>query len=216
MMHVALARHRQRRPGTATSRAGGRSGSGTAKGADVGAKGLLQRVYERFAVRANVTLGKRVHVGFGSILWAPRSLRIGDDVYIGKYCTIECDGDIGDGVLIANQVGLVGRLDHDYRAIGVSVRRAPWIGDRGRPGADRDLSITIGDDVWIGYGAIVVSGVVIGRGSIVAAGAVVTRDVAPYSIVAGNPATVVGVRFSAAEIAEHERVLKATPAARRA
>lgn len=56
--------------------------------------------------------------------------------------------------------------------------------------------IVIGNDVWIGANAIVLSGVTVGDGSIVAAGAVVTKDVPPYSIVAGNPAKVVKYRFS--------------------
>lgn len=48
--------------------------------------------------------------------------------------------------------------------------------------------ITIGNDVWLCTGSIILSGVNIGHGSVVAAGAVVTKDVEPYSIVAGNPA----------------------------
>lgn len=49
---------------------------------------------------------------------------------------------------------------------------------------------TIGNDVWIGHGAMVRAGVTIGDGAVVAAGAVVARDVPPYAVVAGNPATI--------------------------
>ena len=56
--------------------------------------------------------------------------------------------------------------------------------------------ITIEDDVWIGYGATILSGVHIGQGAIVAAGAVVSKDVPPYSIVGGIPAKVINYRFS--------------------
>jgi acetyltransferase-like isoleucine patch superfamily enzyme len=140
----------------------------------------------------------------GSILWAPHELVIGDDVYIGKGCTIECDGRIGDGTLIANRVGLVGRYDHDYRAIGVPIRRAPWIGD---PAALVASRVDIGSDVWIGYGAIVLSGVSVGRGAIVAAGSVVTHDVSDYTIVAGNPARELGHRFDKSERLRHEQLL---------
>jgi len=54
--------------------------------------------------------------------------------------------------------------------------------------------VTIGNHVWIGYRAIVLPGLSIGDGVVVGAGAVVTRDVAPFSIVAGNPARKIGER----------------------
>ncbi|TWO66169.1 hypothetical protein FN976_26760 [Caenimonas sedimenti] len=54
----------------------------------------------------------------------------------------------------------------------------------------------IGHDVWVGSGAIILRGVIIGDGAIVAAGAVVTRDVAPYTVVAGVPARFVRDRFA--------------------
>ena len=56
--------------------------------------------------------------------------------------------------------------------------------------------VTIGNDVWIGHGAFIRAGVTVGDGSIVGAHAVVTRDVPPYAIVAGNPATLRRLRFS--------------------
>lgn len=56
--------------------------------------------------------------------------------------------------------------------------------------------IVIGNDVWIGHGAIILSGVKISDGAIVAAGAVVTKSVPPYTIVAGNPAREIKKRFS--------------------
>jgi acetyltransferase-like isoleucine patch superfamily enzyme len=166
---------------------------------------LWQLVHRRYAVRANVSLGRRVHIGLGSVLWAPNRLTVGSDVYVGKGCTIECDGRIGTGVLIANRVGIVGRNDHDMHALGVSIRRAPWVGD---PGGPRNEPVAIGDDVWVGYGAIVLSGVAIGRGAVVAAGAVVTNDVPSYGIVAGNPARLVGYRFSDDDRRLHEELLE--------
>jgi len=65
---------------------------------------------------------------------------------------------------------------------------------KGHPASRGD--VIIGHDVWIGIGATILSGVRIGNGAVVGAMAVVTRDVPPYTIVAGNPASVVGVRFS--------------------
>lgn len=56
--------------------------------------------------------------------------------------------------------------------------------------------ITIGNEVWIGFGATILSGVTIGRGAIVGSNAVVVKDVPAYSIVVGNPAKVVKYRFN--------------------
>lgn len=160
-------------------------------------------IFRVYAVRENVTLGVGVHIGPGSVLSSASGLTIGDGTYIGKGCTIQVSGSIGRGTLIANRVGIVGKLDHDYTCVGTPVSYSPWIGTPGSPlqGTDR---VDIGEDVWIGYGATVLSGISIGRGAIVAAGAVVTKDVAPYTIVGGNPARVLAERFDREQIAPHE------------
>jgi acetyltransferase-like isoleucine patch superfamily enzyme len=170
---------------------------------------LIERAHRWLSVGEKVELGRGVHIGFGSTLWALDRLTVGDGVYIGRYCTIMCDGSIGAGTLIANNVGLVGRYDHEYRRLGVPMSRAPWIGDQDYRGPGRQLKVEIGEDVWLGYGAIVVSGVRVGRGAIVAAGAVVTDDVEPYAVVAGDSARPVGERFSSEDRVEHERRLAA-------
>ena len=60
--------------------------------------------------------------------------------------------------------------------------------------SDKGGPVRIGDRVWIGYRALVLPGVTIGEGAVVAAGAVVSRDVEPFTIVAGTPAKVIGTR----------------------
>lgn len=82
----------------------------------------------------------------------------------------------------------------------------------GLPGAYEDGQpwsrgpVEIGCDVWIGYDVVVLSGVNIGNGAVVAAGAVVTKDVPPYAIVAGNPATVKRFRFDEDTVAALLRI----------
>lgn len=62
-------------------------------------------------------------------------------------------------------------------------------------------NVIIGHDVWIGDGAAILSGVIIGNGAVVGARSVVTKNVPPYAIVAGNPATIIRHRFTNDEIA---------------
>lgn len=165
---------------------------------------LFQLVNRYVSVRHGVKIGSHVHIGPGSILWAPQKLVVENDVYIGKYCTIQVNGRIGKYTMIANNVGVVGRLDHDYRTVGKPIRYAPWVGDENSSVAGQS-TVDIGEDVWIGYGATILSSVLIGRGAIIAAGSVVTKDVPAYTIVAGVPAKHVGVRFSDEQICVHER-----------
>ena len=85
----------------------------------------------------------------------------------------------------------------------------------------RAALVTIGHDVWIGHGAVVLPGRKIGHGAVIAAGAIVTKDVAPYAIVGGNPARPLKRRFApdvAARLEalawwdwDHERLRAALP-----
>jgi acetyltransferase-like isoleucine patch superfamily enzyme len=169
------------------------------------AKSVWQRAYRIYGVRSNVSPGKGLHIGMGSILWAPRRLTVGDDVYIGKRCTIEVDGSIGHHVLIGNNVGIIGRDDHDMHDLGVPITQARWIGDHPELGRRETV---IDDDVWIGYGATILSGVHVGHGAVVGAGSLVVNNVEPYSIVVGVPARPVAVRFDVGERTLHEEGMR--------
>ncbi len=100
---------------------------------------------------------------------------------------------IGDDVLMAWGVTVV---DHDSHALAWS-KRADDVVRWGR--GEKDWThvvirpVTIGDKAWIGFNAIVLKGVAIGEGAVVGAGSVVTRDVAPWTVVGGNPARVLRV-----------------------
>lgn len=179
-------------------------------------KALLRRLrtgWTLWRAGPTVTAGRGLHLGANCWLWAPERLTFGREVYVGKDVHIECNAEIGDHVLIANRVALVGRQDHDFRVCGVPMRFTPQISPTmaAMPaGIDPQTNVVrVEDDVWLGFGCIVLTGVRIGRGAIVAAGAVVAADVAPYDIVAGNPARPISRRFDSAEvIAEHERRIR--------
>ena len=164
---------------------------------------VSQWMFRMYAVRENVSLGRGVHIGPGTILSSACGLSVGDGTYIGKGCTIQVSGSIWRGTLIANRVGIVGKLDHDFSAIDFPIGFAPWIGaaESGLRGTDE---VFIGEDVWIGFGAVVLSGVTVGRGAIVAAGSAVTKDVPAYAIVGGNPARILANRYDPDEIERHE------------
>jgi acetyltransferase-like isoleucine patch superfamily enzyme len=68
--------------------------------------------------------------------------------------------------------------------------------------------IVIEDDVWIGFGAIILSGVTVGRGSVIGAGAIIAKDIPPYSVVVAHRSEVLKRRFSEAEIKVHEAALR--------
>lgn len=71
---------------------------------------------------------------------------------------------------------------------------------------DISQNITIESDVWVGYGATILSGGNLNRGCIVGAKSLVTKPVPPYAVVAGIPAKIIAVRFSIEQILEHEKI----------
>lgn len=75
------------------------------------------------------------------------------------------------------------------------------------PEGKQDQDVVLEEDVWLGANVTLLNGVRIGRGAIVAAGTVCRTKIPPYAIVAGNPAKVVGFRFTPNQIVEHEASL---------
>lgn len=172
--------------------------------------GLLRKI--RYCLLINLIwrryrFGKNAYIGRSVSMWARNSISVGDNFYIGKYSQIECDAVIGNDVMMANYVALVGRYDHNFTEIGVPMRQASRIRDKDYKWKGLHEKVVIEDDVWIGHGSIILSGTRIGSGSIVAAGSVVTDDVEPFSIYAGNPARRIKDRFeSPEEKAKHIRL----------
>jgi len=163
---------------------------------------LLRKIRHWYLINIkwrNYDFGKNTYIGRSVYMWAKHVISVGDNFYIGKYSQIECDAEIGDNVMFANCVALVGRHDHDFRAVGVPVRLSAKIRDDGYEGEGLYEKTIIEDDVWIGHGSIILSGVRIGQGSIIGAGSVVTKDVEPFSIYAGNPARMIKPRFETIE-----------------
>jgi len=154
-------------------------------------------------------IAKGFYSGIRVRLWAKNTLIIGKNFYIGRNSQIETDVIIGDNCIFANNVAFVGRYDHNYQQIGVPTRLAEQIRDNNYSWKGLNQITVIGDDVWVGYGSIILSGVKIGDGAIIAAGSVVTKDVEPYSIYGGNPAKKIRDRFNTKEeLEEHIKLYK--------
>lgn len=129
-------------------------------------------------------IGRKVGLFRGCLVIRPEQIRIGDNCIIGFQCFLGGEGGIviGNNVNIAAFSILLGG-GHDINDPTFAAIRRP---------------IVVEDYAWIATRSTIMAGVRIGRGAVVAAGAVVTRDVAPYTVVAGVPARVIGTRDPAA------------------
>lgn len=137
--------------------------------------------------------GRNVHIESGSDFYPLSNIYIGNNVSIGpdaRFWTTKAKIYIDDYVLIGPMVTII---TGDHRTDIKGKHIAELTDDDKLDENDKDVIIEEG--VWIGAGAIVLKGVRICRDSIIAAGAVVTKDVPPYSIVAGVPARKIRDRF---------------------
>ena len=100
---------------------------------------------------------------------------------------------IGNYVSIGPEVRFILASEHPYRGFSTYPFKVKF--DLQKWEAHSKGDIIVDDDVWIGLGSIICSGVHIGQGAIIAAGSVVVKDVEPYSIVGGNPAKLIKYRF---------------------
>ncbi|MFG6599093.1 MULTISPECIES: acyltransferase [unclassified Sulfitobacter] len=164
---------------------------------------IYKRVTRLLSIRKNVSVSPDIQIGRRTLIMAPDNLRIGRSVVIGNDTWIAVNGVIEDGVLISSRVGIVGRYDHDVWQLGVGPVDASWIWSTDAE-TDYRHSIHIERDVWIGYGAVLLSNIRVGRGAIIAAGAVVVHDVEPYSIVAGNPAKTISHLWEGRAAQDHD------------
>ena len=132
-----------------------------------------------------------------------------DQIRVGRYTygpinTLIFDKNsrltIGNFCSLAPNVSFIVSADHYLNHISTFPYKAKVV-DGSLEGISKG-DIVVDDDVWIGYGATIMSGVHIGQGAVVAAGAVVTKDVPPYAIVGGVPAKVIKYRFNKELIVE--------------
>ena len=113
------------------------------------------------------------------------NVKIGSNFYMGNNCHIAANAEIGNDVLFASYVSLVGG-DHKIDNINSTIRES---------GRDILKTIFIENDVWIGHGSIIMHGVTIQNGAVIGAGSVVTKDIPSNEIWGGNPAKFIRKRI---------------------
>ncbi|MDG1143827.1 MAG: acyltransferase [Burkholderiales bacterium] len=120
-------------------------------------------------------VGESVRLRMPLVVYQPESISLGSFIDLGEFVILRGGG----GVTIGNRVLI---------AAGVAILSEGHPVDLPRWRQVRSSAVCIGNDVWIGANAVILPGVSLGDGVVVAAGAVVSRDVAPYTVVAGIPA----------------------------
>ena len=167
---------------------------------------LIYKIYFSIFIRKRlIKCGKKSFIHKVSDCYF-KNLELGDKSIIGPDCLILNTNAkllIGNYVMVAPRVTFV-TGNHRYDLVGA--RMIDVTIDMKLPSNDKDIIIE--DDVWIGTGAIILKGVTVGEGAIIAAGAVVTKDVPPYSIYGGNPASFIKFRFTEEEVKLHKEKLK--------
>jgi acetyltransferase-like isoleucine patch superfamily enzyme len=144
------------------------------------------------------SVGKNPYIHPSSHILANK-IEAGDYLFLGRDCFVTSQAKMGNFVMIASDVAIVGG-DHNMEAPGL-----PMIFS----GREVNHPVIIDDDVWIGRGVIILHGVHVGEGAVIAAGAVVSRDVEPYTVVAGVPAKALRSRFTnPADEATHRAALE--------
>lgn len=129
--------------------------------------------------------------------------------------------NIDNGALIMNTRARFIMKDNSGAAIGLTVVTGNHLSVKGKlfkmvTNRDKDIldvnheldkDVIVEEDVWIGSNVTLLSGAHINRGAIVGSGSIVRTSIPPYSMVIGNPAKVIGFRFTPEEIIEHEKLL---------
>lgn len=125
----------------------------------------------------------KVSIHFKTEIRCPRNLRIGEGTIIGDNALLDARRCLtfGKNVNLSSNVSIY-TLQHDHRD--------PFF----KCNEDKKMSVEIDDRAWLGSNVIVLPGVHIGEGAVCCAGSVVTKDVPPYTVVAGIPAKKVGER----------------------
>lgn len=152
------------------------------------------KVYNFQKNRKRILIGNNCHIRGELLIQAYGGLiKIGDNCFLGEGSKIWSGEsvEIGNNVLISHNVNIIDTSSHEINHIEREESFQNLI-KKGHPknkGSIKTSKIIIEDSVWVNFNSVILKGVKIGKGAIIAAGAIVTKDVEPFTLVAGNPAT---------------------------
>lgn len=160
---------------------------------DLGATFYPEAVVSNSLDKSRIVIGKGTHIrGMLNIFKYGGKIVIGENCYIGDHTRIWSGESItiGNFVQISHNVNIMDTNAHELEAIERAERWMDLVhnGHWADKGNVHTAPIIIDDYAWISLNAVILKGVTIGKGAIVAAGAVVTKNVEPFTMVAGNPA----------------------------
>lgn len=154
----------------------------------------LRGVLEKRHPQSKIIIGSKSRIdGYVVTEIATSQITIGDNTLLGPRSIVDCVSriEIGNNVLISYDCVIA---DSDNHSLSASKRHNDlelWRQGKHDWSDVKTAPIIIKNNAWIGARSIILKGVTIGEGAIVGMGSVVTKDVAPYTVVAGNPAKVV-------------------------
>ena len=151
---------------------------------------LKNKCLMTYTIKQFKKCGGRIYIS-PRCVFTPSTISLGSNVYFGVGCVIQ---SAHGNITIGNHV-MFGPGVHIHGGNHVTNKAGIYM-DEIKKETGSDPEIIIEDDVWIGANAIILSGVHVGQGAVIGAGSIVTKSVDPYSIVAGNPAKRIKMRFS--------------------
>jgi len=158
---------------------------------------ILTALFPSYEKKKFMSCGSNVYLGKNNVFYYDH-ISIGSNVIFGtdsEFMAARANIIIGNDVMFGPHVYIATgnhRTDIPGRPM-ISITNEEKL-------PENDQDVVLEGDNWIGMCSVILKGVTIGKGAVVGAGSVVTRDVRPYSIVAGNPAKLLHMRFSEEEV----------------
>ncbi len=147
---------------------------------------LMKTRFTLYKIMSGRREGKNIKLSKGVRLYGYRNIILEDNVFLGEGVRLYAYDEsitIGEYSIIAADTLIITR-NHNYQELTRPIKEQGY----------KNQPVTIGRNVWVGFRAIILPGVIIGEGAIVAANSTVTKSVPAFAVVGGSPAKIIGTR----------------------